>query len=503
MTEVFFKCTLLTDVVLNSRLATEGNMSTLDYIPGSNFLGIVASQLYPNLGKYGLTLDDAYKIFHSGEVSFGDALILKDNEIYYQVPFGYMMVKGEETLGENVVYLQHLLNEENHPKDAQGLKLQLKQKRSGFISAKGKSMTVKKNFALKSAQDAAERRSKEGAMFGFESLEKGQQFIFSVRFEDENYKDIIERKLIGERRIGKSKTAQYGSIKIGSFPLDPERVKVFASDKNTLIYAQSNLCFFDDNGQPTFQPTAKQLGVHGHIDWDKSLIRSHIYSPWNGKRNTTETQRNCIAARSVFFVNQANEAGEYSVGEFQSEGLGRIIINPKFLEGNSAAECIFTLHPEKSQTNTTNSRQTPVVSPHTILGQTLQSKYVQKQAELALSGLIQQAFRWAISKDEKGKDRFKKVSPSQWGAIRSYASATDNIDILMSELFDEDSGYLTHGVAYERIWSKNNKRALNELTEVLATARTSSNPTVFIAKFASEMAKYVQRKNKKDLANAK
>ena len=39
-----FKCTLLSDVILNQKAATEGPNQTLDFIPGSCFLGIVASQ---------------------------------------------------------------------------------------------------------------------------------------------------------------------------------------------------------------------------------------------------------------------------------------------------------------------------------------------------------------------------------------------------------------------------------------------------------------------------
>ena len=49
MKEIFFKCTLVSDIVLNSKLATEGNMTTLDFIPGSNFLGIVAGKIYNSL----------------------------------------------------------------------------------------------------------------------------------------------------------------------------------------------------------------------------------------------------------------------------------------------------------------------------------------------------------------------------------------------------------------------------------------------------------------------
>ena len=43
MIRIKFECKLLSDVILNQSAATDGNNSTLDFIPGNSFLGIVAS----------------------------------------------------------------------------------------------------------------------------------------------------------------------------------------------------------------------------------------------------------------------------------------------------------------------------------------------------------------------------------------------------------------------------------------------------------------------------
>ena len=94
MNEKYFACTLLSDVVLNASLATEGNLKTLDYIPGSNFLGIVAKAIYQN-GK----IDDKikYRLFHSDNVSFGDGIISDDGlSIFYAKPFMYFKDKLEK-----------------------------------------------------------------------------------------------------------------------------------------------------------------------------------------------------------------------------------------------------------------------------------------------------------------------------------------------------------------------------------------------------------------------
>lgn len=499
MIEKFFKVTLKSDVVLNSKLATEGNMETLDYIPGSNFLGIVAAQLYPSdeeLKESQEKAERAFNIFHSGDVSFGDATISIKNELSYPVPFDYMMVKGEDKLGEHQVYLQHLLRSDksNHPQDSEGYRLQLKQKRGGFITTSGKTISkIKKTFALKSAQDATTRRSKEGAMFGFESLKAGQEFVFSVQSEDESLLNKVTKYLEGDKRIGKSKNAEYGQVKIEVLKGNPKRIATFENKEYSLVYVQSNLCVIDSlTGQPVLQPSARDLGLNGEIDWGKSLIRSYSYSPWNGRRNTNDTLRTCIAAGSVLYIQGQNETGNKSIGAFQSEGLGRIIINPEFLKGNEVdAKCDFVKIIEKPKNASKEGEKIDYNSLNvsTSLGNFLKQKGIGQQNELELSQAIQEAYLNATTKES-----YQRVTSSQWGAIRAYATKADSFEELRSNLLEGSEAYLKHGVAYDGIWSKG--KNLENIKNVFEVAKKTSRPTVFIAKFAAQMAKCEQKKGK-------
>ena len=138
MKTLYFNCTLMSDVVLNSKLATEGNMTTLDYIPGSNFLGIAAKHLY-NTVK--VTKEEAYQLFHSGEVKFGDGRIAtSEMAITYAVPFIFFQDKLNSKLEEDPIYLHHQITKENYPqgpkddKDGKKTNLQLQQARTGYIS---------------------------------------------------------------------------------------------------------------------------------------------------------------------------------------------------------------------------------------------------------------------------------------------------------------------------------------------------------------------------------
>lgn len=475
--EKLYKCTLLTDVVLNSKLATEGNMTTLDYIPGSNFMGIVAGALYSTIPS-----EMAYDLFHSEKVLFGDAYICDKNtsERSYPVPFSVFEPKNK---GEKR-WVHHLLNEKIYS-DLQSQSIQLKQLRSGFITPDGQLFdNIKKNFALKSAYDRKERRSKERAMFGFESLPKGQTFLFSVHFNEERYFEEVNKVLVGTKRVGKSKTAQYGQVKIELLDESkaPKQIGSFQTNDYVLVYAESNLCFYNELGQPTFQPSIKDLGLEsGEIDWKNSQVRTYSYSPWNAKRNTSGTQRDCIAKGSVFYIRNSNASPSPTsaiVGEYQSEGLGRVIYNPEFLQGDTSTGEWKYIQKAPGQSAAIRIKLLSQETVKTALGQFLLMKKNDQKVELQISQAVHQAL---LNSKSEG---LTNVTASQWGAIRTYATETSDIEKLETILFED---VLTRGVAYDRIWGRNNEQYLKKFKSVFKENKHLKSK--FVAKYAAEMAK--------------
>jgi len=333
--------------------------------------------------------------------------------------------------------------------------IQLKQERSGYLTPSGHIVkSPEKNFALKSAQDRNERRSKDGAMFGFESLKAGQVYVFSVRYHNAEYQQIVEDFLIGKKRIGKSKTAQYGQVCIEKFKNEqaPKRIDSMPNTDYTIVYAESNLCFFNEYGQTTFQPKPEDLGLSsGEICWKKSQIRTYAYSPWNGIRNTPNTQRDCILKGSVFYVKGvvAPEDKTNSVGEYKAEGLGRVIYNPSFLKGNeSDGDWTFDLfkeynNPDNRGDNTQPESKEP--EPTTNLGKFLNGLKKQKDKDLAISKAVHKTLTLEASKE------LMKITPSQWGGIRAYAENTKDIVELEKQIFKD---FISHGVAFDRYWNK-------------------------------------------------
>ena len=505
MTKKYFKCTLLSDIVINASLATEGNMKTLDYIPGSNFLGIVAKnyEAYRNKGW-------AYDIFHSGNVSFGDAHISADGTQSYAMPFSLFTDKlKKEVTGEKAeVWVHHFLENNNiRPEDDKGNSIQLKQHRAGYFNPNKKYIPkVEKRFALKSAQDRGTRKSKDTAMFGFESMKEGQEFIFSVDFKNDDYIEEVISALKGVQRVGKSKTAQYGQVEITALENTPTAFGDGSVNGNQLIiYAESNLCFFNKYGQATFQPVPKDFGLEGkgEINWAASQIRTYSYSPWNFFRGTTDTQRDCVLKGSVIvFEFDENQKPHIPVnqktGAFQAEGLGRILYNPDFLNADKDTGLWpFKLEeakgkPKKAKVNV-GKEDEDFVSP---LAKFLNKRRNDIEDELKIGTAVQRFLNGKTKNGKAYKIFFKDITTSQWGGIRNFAVQAEDMYGLKIMLFGkkrkkkkDNHGFLVSSTSADEYWHKG-KRG-DELLRVLFNNRRL-NP-IFMAKLAAEMAKLKQQ----------
>jgi hypothetical protein len=167
MKALVFQVALKSDIVLPASSNTEGKVDTLDFIAGSNFLGMVAK----NYDKFASSFD----VFHSGKVRFGDGHILKDDKIpTYKIPYSYVHPK----LNNETLYNHHQLKKEDF--DTLG---QLKQLREGYMTVDQKPISIDTVYSQKSAYDKNTRTSKEGKMYGYTALKKGSVWQFVVKVD--------------------------------------------------------------------------------------------------------------------------------------------------------------------------------------------------------------------------------------------------------------------------------------------------------------------------------
>lgn len=522
MIEKFYTCTMLSDVVVNASLATEGNMSSLDYIPGSSFLGIVANPLYMEFENQ---VEKLLPILHEGQVKFGDATLAINGRQGLPMPLQFFTDKEKKDLEKDSVYLGYAMDGKE-VKDELWKNIQPQQVRSGYFSLRETGIdfltSIPKKFSLKSAHNRETRTANDSQMFGLEALPRNTQLIFSILYENADHIPLVEKHLIGEKRLGKSKSAEYGQVKIEMLDNKHGDLSTFDFPDGVLVYAASHLCFYDEAGTPTFQPNVNSLKLDGEICWEKSQIRTFVYATWNTTRQTTNPVRHCIARGSVFYVKGAQTAKKLEfVGEWQAEGLGKVIYNPSFLKGDASTEkSAFSGHFKKldwEKLIRNNDQKTPE-NLSTPLLSWLERKVKSGQKELELSNAVHQAI---YGKDADLKV-FDKVTSSQWGQIRQLATSASSKEKLALKLFNNPEkiksetdgqhkarkGHLMHGVAFDKIWGKNKKAPIKRLQSIFeiemdnnsteqSRVMKAGKSKEFIELFAAEMAhRYIRMKNK-------
>lgn len=498
-----FKCTLLSDVILNQKAASEGPNKTLDFIPGNCFLGITAAQ-YKKFEER----DNAIEVFHSGRVRFGDAHPSKNGVRGLKIPASMFYPKLKKA--SELLYIHHII-----PKleDVELKKLQLKQSRDGFYVFKGDTATKVKtdtNFAIKSAYDKKQRRSEDNKMYGYESLQKGLEMFFEVQVVDERLAVEIKEALVGTKRVGRSRTAQYGLVKIeyldkGYDEIESSQEYAVLKDKGgketkcVTVYADSRLIFLDDCGFPTFRPNAKDLGIeNGEILWDKSQVRTFQYSPWNFIRQCFDEDRCGIEKGSVFVVaiTRCGQLPTFTsdyIGSYKNEGFGKVIYNPLFLKADNSGKALIKIVDNQNcvpnETNENAKRDEMIKKEIETLskGSTLLRYLAERKRQQNKDYDIYAKVNNWVSVNGIffiGKEKFA----SQWSSIRGLAMAV-NENVKIKESIDT---YISHGIK-SNDWEGARK---NKLMEFMNSCDIN-DLRIGIVNLAAEMAKKCRKEGEK------
>lgn len=510
METIKFKITLLSDAVLSASPATDGGHSSLDFIPGNNFLGIAAAQLYA------ADLDRAYTLFHSGKVRFGDAHPAAGDTRTLRIPAAIYYPKLKK-VEDNDNYINHLIP---NPDADEIRSKQPKQCRAGFYafpeSGLAKEVSLEKNFAIKSAYEEKRRGGKDNkddnkddkskALFGYESIPKGSEFYFEVEIDDEakKYSEDIIKALVGKKHIGRSRSAEYGLAKIERFEYsEPKSTDKSdsAKDNEYTVYADGRLIFFDENGMPTFRPTAEDLGFpegkDAEILWEKSQVRKFQYAPWNFTRQAYDSERCGIEKGSVFVVKaKVSPAKSAYVGAFNNEGFGKVIYNPAFLEADSNGKAKVQFGEKQKDEPQPISGEKATAATSCLIA-FLERKKKENEAEKSIYDIVNKFV-------EENENNFQgERFASQWGTIRGIAMATPGPQTLMELIFGQDKadenekdkgkkekqGYLDHGVAKEKWDERRRRKTLKDTLVTFLNNDKNGKFQDFVINLASEMAK--------------
>ncbi|MBQ6470871.1 MAG: hypothetical protein IJJ33_02710 [Victivallales bacterium] len=419
-----FRCHFLSPVVLNRSAATQGQLGVLEYIPGANWLGIAAR----NYQEYG---EEAFAVFHSGAVQFGFGYPMDGQKRgTLPCPANWHVAKNASLKGGTVIYgtpeAREKVQKEKQPKQVRG---------GFFVPGEAASLWRGKpvSFSLKSAYDSERRRSEDAQMYGYTALPAGSDWHFAVRVSASVSDAAVGRlvsSLVGRHQIGRSRTAQYGAVEIELLERSPlPKVERMSENHGVyLLYAASPWAFLDGNGEFATTPTVSELGfaADARIDERHSHIRIGAYAPWNGVRKSRDAMRQVILPGSVLAVRSETPPDEArlakGVGLYLSEGLGQALVNPVFLEAERL---------EESKVRE-SSRADGLPTDQGLLDY-LKLRCRESEMERRI---YQKVGALVTSRPE-----YRKISASQWGAIRAAVVALGNYDGVMDYLFKEDEGF--------------------------------------------------------------
>lgn len=440
---------LIDDVLLARSSQTTGSRETLDHIPGSALLGVVASRLYSGLEPH-----DAWTIFHSGAVRFGlgAPALVQDGRATLSVPaplsLHYVKARGSKAAEQDGF---GALENRIHPREVDG---QLEQLRNVWLTNDGRWIRPRKREASRTAIAPDTGVAAEGQLFAYEALAAGQTFVASVEFDASVADSLVDKvvaALSGRVRLGRSRAAEYGRAQIEVSAGDPYaswRTDGWAAEVDTAVYCLSDVALAETAGGGVRQITPKSLGMTGgEIVWSRSFVRTRTIAPFNAAVRAFEPERVLIEKGSVFCVAGAVAEGAAirRVGRFREAGCGLVWIDPSWLRTHrplpfAPADRAMTAKSHETDSTIPDSLSVAARDLESLLRfrmDRLQSDQAHaswaRKEVVALEGLYASAA--AIAGDPRA---VVGPTPAQWGRVLQAAQDVRDVASLREALVGEN-----------------------------------------------------------------
>ncbi|WP_295888515.1 hypothetical protein [uncultured Thiohalocapsa sp.] len=437
------RLTLLDDLVASASPATEGGHASLDFIPGAMLLGAVAGRLYS-----GLSRTDAYRLFHSGALRFGDGVPLADGSPGWPMPLCWHKIKGTDPTDEHGRLCPEHLRNLQHGRFSEGVQPQ--QLRHGFVTADGRRLSMRRALRMKTAIDPGTGRVAESQLFGYEAIAAGQVYAATIEADPAlpaslwaSVAELFDGPV--ELLLGRSRSAEYGRVR--AEPIQPIPAPAATPPAADLtLWCLSDLALIDAHGQPTLTPEPSRFGLgRGAFDAARSFLRVRRYAPWNAHRRAFDVQRQVIRRGSVITFSgidppltpaeRAHIVG--GIGLHREQGLGRVCIDPELLaDANGDATPVFAPAVSAQPKPAPSRPDDPLI---TWLERRRRSGAARRAAEraaraqaLELARICRLARAYGAVPDHLPVG----PSPAQWGSVLELARTQSSLNAARAALFD-------------------------------------------------------------------
>lgn len=444
MPTLMLKLTLLDDLVASERPATEGGHASLDYLPGAMLLGAAAARLYPKLSR-----SEAYTLFHSGRVRFGDGLPLADEAPGWPMPLCWHTCKGESPVNGQRLDAAKVRNLQcsRFPDGAQP-----KQLREGHIRADGYRLTVRQTLRMKTAIDPDTGRVAESQLFGYEAIQAGQSFLTRIEADDDvpeplwaNLTGVLGGS--GELLLGRSRSAEFGRVR--AEPLDSSAAPALlpvsgAASQKVTLWCLADLALLDAWGQPTLAPSPQALGVsRGCVDWQRSFLRFRRYAPWNAYRCAYDLERQVIRRGSIITLTDVvppltdaeRSRLTAGIGVHREAGLGQVSVDPQLLAGPAPVFAAPTTA-QPTEAPVAPGASHPLITWLTAGQAGSATRSAAEQQARAQAKALAECYRLARAFIGLAANQPIGPSPAQWGTIYERARTASALAELRQALFE-------------------------------------------------------------------
>lgn len=399
MPETCLVLKLLSDAIFSRSSATIGVPSSLDAPPGAALLGFVAPELYRQHP------DQAFAATHLGALRFSDGLPVVGDDVFVPLPLSWHQRKGASEVVDF-----------SHPSHTNTSRQNFQQIRGGWVRGPGGNVqrySVPRRSSMRTAISES-GTAREGLLYGFEAITRGQCFLFRVSADDGALLDTAVRLLTEQTiHIGRSRGAEFGECSLKQDSRFTWPASAPPVDGTLRVLCLSDLALRDPHtGLPTLIPTAEACGLPAHYRFEpsRSFVRTRRYSPFNGTRARPDLERQVITAGSVLVW--SNATGDFAaaqaaltrgLGEYTSAGLGQVVANPAVLD--AATPSIRSFRPGAG-------REAPPLPADDPLAKWLQSQY---------AAVTKLDHTWAVANAKAKEAAMWGVPRSQWGRVRAIA----------------------------------------------------------------------------------
>jgi CRISPR-associated protein Csx10 len=320
---IYFSLTNLEPLVISQSNASTNNHQCLDHIPGSAILGAIASKLYSSLSP-----EQSFTLFHSGNCRFGPAYPIHDNEVSMPIPAAWHKIKNDYSALSNHAAKDFIRNQAQ----------QYQQCRSGFITSNNLDVPVKQGLTTRTAIEEQTQKASDGQLYSYAYIEAGQHFGAWIESGEATLLELVRPLLNGELNIGRSRSSEFGRVRLHCPNTQPASHQVTAQGKQLVLWCLSDIECRDAWGMPTLTPNANELhpALKGELDTTRSFIRSNKVRRFNRARNGFDSEQQLISRGSVLTFNLEEEAtdkiltdlADQGVGFNRQQGLGWVNVNP-------------------------------------------------------------------------------------------------------------------------------------------------------------------------------